>query len=175
MIEQRFIHRSRQFLTTNYLPKIKAAVGGLSDDEVWWQPNPASNSIGHLLLHLAGNVQQWIVSGLGGVPDARQRHLEFAPERKAAAAELVADLARAVSEADVVLADLDPSTLETRVKIQGLAVSRFGALYHVVEHFAMHTGQIIWIAKARTGRDLGFYEVEAGVARPRWPGQTGDP
>ena len=175
MIDQQFVDRSRQFLTATYLPKIEAAVAQLSDDEIWWRPNPASNAIGHLLLHLAGNVRQWIVSGLGGTPASRQRHLEFAPEDTAAKANLLADLSRAVAEADAVLARLNLATLETRVEIQGFNVTRFGALYHAVEHFAMHTGQIIWIAKARTGRDLGFYEVEGDVARPRWPGQTGDP
>ena len=58
MIDQRFVDRSRQFLTATYLPKIEAAVAQLSDDEIWWRPNPASNAIGHLLLHLAGNVRQ---------------------------------------------------------------------------------------------------------------------
>jgi len=175
MIDQRFLDRSRQFLTTNYLPKIEAAVAGLSDDDIWWRPNPASNAAGHLLLHLAGNIRQWIVSGLGGIDDVRQRDLEFAPDARRPAPELVADLRRAVTEADEVLAALDAATLEMRVTIQGLRVTRFGAIYHVVEHFAMHTGQILWIAKARTGRDLGFYDVEGGIARPAWPGQTGDP
>ena len=55
------------------------------------------------------------------------------------------------------LARLDLATIEMRVEVQGFAVTLFRALYHAVEHFAMHTGQIIWIAKARTGRDLGFY------------------
>ena len=99
----------------------------------------------------------------------RQRDLEFAPDRKPSGAELVEDLARAVSEADAALAGLDPLTLEARVEIQGLSVTRFGALYHAVEHFSMHTGQIIWIVKARTGRDLEFYNVDNGVARARWP------
>ena len=175
MIDQHFVERSRQFLTATYLPKIEAAVAQLSDDEIWWRPNPSSNAIGHLLLHLAGNVRQWIVSGLGGTPASRQRHLEFAPEDTPAKANLLADLSHAVAEADAVLAGLDLATLETRVEIQGFNVMRFGVLYHAVEHFAMHTGQIIWIAKARTGQDLGFYEVEGDVARPRWPGQTGDP
>ena len=148
MIEQRFVDRSRQFLTATYLPKIEVAVARLSDDEIWWRPNPASNAIGHL---------------------------EFTPEDTPTKADLLADLSRAVADADAVLARLDLATLETRVEIQGFTVTRFGALYHVVEHFAMHTGQIIWIAKARTGRDLGFYEIERGVARPRWPGQAGDP
>ena len=175
MIDQWFVDRSRQFLTATYLPKIEVAVARLSDNEIWWRPNPASNAIGHLLLHLAGNVRQWIVSGLGGTPASRQRHLEFTPEDTPTKADLLADLSRAVADADAVLARLDLATLETRVEIQGFTVTRFGALYNAVEHFAMHTGQIIWIAKARTGRDLGFYEIEGGVARPRWPGQAGDP
>jgi uncharacterized damage-inducible protein DinB len=72
-----------------------------------------------------------------------------------------------------VLAELDPATLETRTTVQGLDVTRLGVIYHVVEHFAMHTGQILWIAKARTGRDLGFYDLSGGKPRPTWAG-TGE-
>ena len=166
----RFIDRSRKFLKTNYLPKIEAAVRPLSPADVWWRPNDASNASGHLLLHLTGNVRQWIVGGVGGRPVDRRRDLEFAPVEQPEAADLLAGLARAVDESDAVLAALDPAALESRVTIQGVDVTRMGAIYHVVEHFAMHTGQILWIAKARRGRALGFYAVAEGKARATWTG-----
>ena len=44
------------------------------------------------------------------------------------------------------------------------------AIYHAVEHFGMHTGQIIYIAKLRSGSDLGFYEMVDGIPRAAWSG-----
>ena len=99
-------------------------------------------------------MRQWIVGGVGGRPVDRRRDLEFAP----------------VDESDAVLAALDPAAIESRVTTQGVDVTRMGAIYHVVEHFAMHTGQILWIVKARMGRELGFYAVEEGTARATWTG-----
>jgi len=72
-----FLTQSREYLTEHYLPKILAAVDQLSDEDLWWRPNAVSNSVGNLMLHLSGNVRQWIVSGLGGAPDDRVRQLEF--------------------------------------------------------------------------------------------------
>src|SRR5436190_24194559 len=76
-ISQAFIEEARRLLTEEYLPKIERSVEKLSDEQVWWRPNPESNSIGNLLLHLAGNARQWIVCGLGGEADERQRQTEF--------------------------------------------------------------------------------------------------
>ena len=168
-IKHRFIGRSRAYLTKDYLPTIQMSVDKLSEEDVWWQPNPASNSVGHLVLHLTGNLRQWIVSGLGGTEDNRQRHLEFAPDHRPALRELLDDLSRAVSDADDVLSGLDSSIMDERFLIQGESVTGFDALFHAVEHFSMHTGQIIYIAKLRNARDLAFYEVKNGIARPRWP------
>src|SRR5438876_11140845 len=73
-----FLAQSREYLTGHYLPKIGAAIGRLAEADLWWRPNEASNSIGNLMLHLAGNIRQWIVSGVGGAPDERDRAAEFA-------------------------------------------------------------------------------------------------
>jgi hypothetical protein len=166
-INERFIEHSRNYLTDEYLPKIRAAVEPLHESDVWWRPNEASNGIGNLVLHLAGNVRQWIVHGVGGHADVRDRAAEFAAEG-GAVEELLARLAGAVADADAVLAGLAPASLDERRTIQGMDVSVFEAIYHVVEHFAGHTYQIIWIAKARTGRDLGFWKVKGGTATPAW-------
>ena len=168
--ERAFVNQSRSLLTAEYLPKIGACVAGLPDEDIWWRPNPTSNSIGHLLLHLSGNLQEWVVSALGGHQEQRQRHLEFAPDREPSIAELMERLARTVSEADAVLGTLDGSILAERRLIQGESVTALEAIYHAVEHFSMHTGQVIYIAKLRTGRDLAFYEVKNGIARPQRTG-----
>ena len=163
-----FLARSRAYLAGEYLPKIRAALSVMSAADIWWRPNEASNSAGNLVLHLAGNLRQWIVHGVGGRPDVRDRPAEFATDGGEAREELLARLAAAVSAADDVLADLDASALHERRLIQGLDVTVLEAIYHVVEHFAGHTYQIIWIAKARTGRDLGFWRVQGDTATPAW-------
>jgi uncharacterized damage-inducible protein DinB len=163
-----FIERSRAFLTSEYIPRIRGCLRELPEGDLWWRPNAQSNSVGNLLLHLSGNVRQWIVSGVGGEPDERERHAEFEAEGGRDRAELLALLERTVTEADRVLSKLEPEELLERRVIQGTRTTVLGAVYHVVEHFGMHTGQIAYITKLRTGTDLGFYEVEDGVAHPRW-------
>lgn len=163
-----FIDRSRSYLTDDYLPRIERCLEQLSDDDVWWRPNDASNSVGNLLLHLAGNARQWIVSGVGGAEDVRRRQEEFDERAPLPKAELLARLRAALADVDAVLAQLDPGTLLETRHIQGHDVTVLEAVYHVVEHFSMHTGQIIYVAKQRTGHDLAFYKVHDGVADPTW-------
>lgn len=165
-----FLAQSREYLTGHYLPKIRAAVGQLGDADLWWRPNEASNSVGNLLLHLAGNIRQWIVSGLGNAPDQRDRAAEFARRDPLERDVLLTLLTEAIFEADAVIARADPAALDARLTIQGRQVSVLQAIYHVVEHLALHAGQIIYIAKLRGAKDLGFYRMEGTIPRPNWPG-----
>ena len=167
-IGQAFLDQSRRYLSDQYLPKIAACVERLSAEDVWWRGNPASNSAGNLLLHLAGNMRQWIISGVGGAPDQRQRQREFDARDGDSAAELLDRLGNTVREADAVLAAIAPEELLERRAIQGHDVTVMEAIYHVVEHFSMHTGQIILLTKLRTGQDLEFYQVVDGVTRRHW-------
>jgi uncharacterized damage-inducible protein DinB len=164
-----FLAQSREYLTRQYLPKISAAVAVLSETDLWWRPNESSNSIGNLMLHLAGNVRQWIVSGIGAAPDHRDRAEEFARREPLSKDELLAILTEAILEADAVIAMVDPASLGERRPIQGRQVTVLQAIYHVVEHVSMHAGQIIYVAKQRSGRDLRFYGMVDGTARPAWP------
>lgn len=164
-----FLTASRDYLATGYLPRIRKAVAELEPADVWWRPNDASNSIGNLLLHLAGNIRQWIVHGVGGAEDVRERQAEFDAREGAAAAELLGYLESAVAEAVDVIDRLDPAALSEPRTIQGMETTVLGALYHVVEHLSMHAGQILWIVKARTGEDLGFYRIgQDGTAEEGW-------
>ncbi len=142
----------------------------MSEDDLWWRPNEASNSAGNLLIHLAGNVRQWVVHGLSGAPDERQRAVEFARQGGLNLEQAFGVLMDSIRAADRVLASLDPAALGEPVKIQGVDTTGLRALYHVVEHFSGHTGQILYIAKLRQSRDLGLYDVdEAGRVRgTRW-------
>lgn len=152
-----FIDTSRHYLKRSYRPKIERCLEKLTDDAVWWRPNERSNSIGNLILHLAGNIRQYIVSGAGGEADIRIRDEEFAAKESVSKEDLARILADTLDEVDRVLAQLDPAALSRIITVQGREITAFEAVYHAVEHFSMHTGQIIYITKQLVDDDLGFY------------------
>ena len=164
-----FIEASRVYLRDDYMKRLRRALTSLPEEDVWWRPNEASNSVGNLLLHLAGNARQWIVSGVGGRADMRERDSEFAARGGQSGKDALARLEEVVLQVDEVLSQLTPSALEERRTIQGNDVTVLQAIYHVVEHFSMHTGQILYIAKLRTGADLGLWRIGPdGSARRAW-------
>ena len=156
-----FQAQSSRYLRDDYLRRIELAIAPLTPDQIWWRPNEASNSIGNLMLHLAGNVRQWIVGGVGETSMARDRDLEFSTRDLIGKDELLTRLRDAVDEACTIIERVPDATLPEPRSIQRFDTTVFGAIYHVVEHFAMHTGQIILLAKAQTGKDAGFYRVRA--------------
>jgi uncharacterized damage-inducible protein DinB len=158
-VAHEFLQESRRLLLTDYLPKIEQCLEHLSNEQVWARPNEASNSIGNLLLHLCGNVSQWIVGGVGNRPVERHRQQEFDERRPLPARELLARLQSTLAEADAVLGNLGPETLLTSRAIQGYDVTVLQGIYHVVEHFSMHTGQIIVFTKMLTARDLQLWRA----------------
>lgn len=163
---QFFLQASQDFLKEFY-GKIEEAVERLDDRQVWARPNPASNSIGNLLLHLAGNLRQHIISGCGGVPDVRKRtqefHVNFDEMLTPTKGVLLSDLEQTVKEACDVLAKLDPSVLmETRV-IQNKEVVLLQDIYHAVEHFSYHTGQIVMRVKELSAKGFSWYDYLEGT------------
>jgi hypothetical protein len=151
-----FLAQARRLLRRVYLPRIEACLGELSPDEIWWRPNPVSNSVGNLALHLEGNVRQWIVSGLGGAPDRRQRDREFSELGPIPRRTLLARLRKTVTHADRVMRKLNGGALARTYSIQGFHVTGLRAVFHVAEHFSQHAGQIILLTKMLAGKDLKF-------------------
>ncbi len=163
-----FLAKSRDLLSIEYRTKIGLAIGALPAGALWHRPDSSVNSPGNLLLHLAGNVRQWIVGGVGNDPIARDRAGEFAARDGADAATLLSALDVVLAEADAVIGRLTSADLTSRRTIQDREVSVLEAVYHVVEHFAMHTGQLILLAKELAPGSIHFYEDAGGVARPLW-------
>ncbi len=162
-----FLERSRYYLGLEYPGKIRLALTAMPADRLWQRANDSSNSAGNLVLHLAGNVRQWIVSGVGGAPDVRHREAEFAARGGAGLEALLGTLESACADAVAVFGRLDAASLaETRL-IQGRSTTVFAAIYHVVEHFSGHTGQLIMMAKAAAPSGaVRFYDDTGGLARP---------
>lgn len=160
-----FLDFSRKKLLEQYWPRMRSAVETLTDEQVWWKPNAASNSIGNLLLHLNGNVKQWMVASFNRLEDTRNRPAEFAAEGKVSGALLLERLGETMNEAAKVLARLTETDLHAIYQIQGYTVSGLYAVYQVVEHFGLHYGQIVYIAKTLKGQDLGFYRELSTTGR----------
>ena len=163
-----FIAHASEFLVGDYLPKVERCLEKLTDAQIWWRPNEDSNSVGNLILHLCGNARQWIICGVGGQPDHRDRDSEFAQRETIPRDELLTLLRSTLSEVQTTLRDLDPSILLEQRKIQGNDVEILEAIFHVTEHFSMHAGQIIMLTKMMTSDDLRFYEFDAGAPVVRW-------
>jgi hypothetical protein len=147
----------------------------MSEEQIWTRLRPALNSPANLVLHLEGNVRQWILSGVAGAPDTRDRDAEFLAgsgvDRSAVAdrSALQARLTQTVKAACTVIVGLSDSRLTERITVQGYDVSVLEAVYHVVEHFSGHAGQLIWIAKYSSNQGFKFYshlESEHGQATP---------
>ena len=133
-----FLAFSRSKLLDEYWPRLQGCVESLTEEQAWWRPNGASNSIGNLLLHLDGNVRQWLVASFNRLPDARDRPAEFAERQLIPPAALVARLGATMQDASAVLSRLSEADLLSTFHIQGYAVSGVQAVYNVVEHFGMH-------------------------------------
>lgn len=153
-VAEHFIAEARRYLSSSYLSKIERSLESLTDEDVWWRANSESNSIGNLLLHIDGSTRMWIISGVGHAPDERHRQQEFDERSLIPRAELIARLKATVAEADDVLAHADTETLLEQRRIGDYDGTVLQAIFHAVEHFSMHAGQIIMLAKMRTGRDL---------------------
>ena len=149
-VAKHFIAQSRSFLSADYLPKIERCLEVLRDEDVWWRANEASNSIGNLLLHLEGSTRAWIVGVVGGSQTPRDRQREFDEREHIPRAELLSRLRQTLTDVDDVLARLDVEVLLERRQARGEEVTPLLAIYHAVEHFSMHTGQIIMLAKMRS-------------------------
>ena len=153
--------------------RIHECVMRLDDEQLWARASADQNAAGNLLLHLAGNVRQWIISGVGGKPDVRVRDREFSARGPISREDLLERLEGTVEEAAAVLEKVPAARLAERVTIQKYEMSLLEAIYHVVEHYSQHTGQIILLTRLITGEQLGFYKHldRRGTQRrlPEWP------
>ena len=154
-VSQRDLEIGADFLG-EFLAKIEECLALLSEEQVWWRANPATNSVGNLLLHLQGNLSQWVLASFGGVDYERHRSEEFTAARTANKAELIQGLRRVVEQCQAVIRGLAPEALARVRSIQGSDVDGAYVLWHVVEHMSYHTGQIVHITKELRGPEAGI-------------------
>ncbi len=164
-VESEFLNFSAEKLM-QLMGRIETCVEMLTPEQLWLRNAANSNAVGNLLLHLSGNVRQWILHGVGGQVDHRQRDSEFATEGGLGAPELLVRLRATVEEAVSLFRALPAERLLEHIRPQGYEGTVLAAIYHVVEHFAGHTFQIMLLTKQFTGEDLGFY-AHLGGSQPR--------
>lgn len=155
-LEKEFIDQSILRLNEN-IPRIETCLDQLSEDEIWKKPNTNSNSIGNLILHLCGNISQYIISAIGEKEDLRDRDKEFNTEGGFSGNELIQKLQTVVREATPIIIQTNKDTLLKIHAVQGFKLSGIGIIMHVVEHLSYHTGQIAFFTKLLKDRKLGFY------------------
>jgi len=154
----------RRRMLEEYVPRIRHCVSLLDESQLWQKPTPHNNSVANLLIHLAGNVRQWIQVGIGDEPDLRDRDAEFESSSdgvQATGTELVQRLEDTVREAVSIVDELGPGNLLEVHAFQGgrYEDSLLGAVLHVMEHFSGHAGQIYALTKQTLGIDLKFYDL----------------
>lgn len=140
------------------LRMVEKSLALVDEHELWKKPNSSLNSIANLILHLCGNMTQYVVSGVGKHPDLRDRNNEFTQDGNGKKAELLLLLQATVTEVKHVLNRSSEADLLPLRRIQGFELSGIGAVIHAVEHFSYHTGQIAFWVKYLKNSDLGFYE-----------------
>ena len=137
---------------------IQKSLDDITEDELWLKPNESLNSIANLMLHLCGNITQYIISSLGEADDIRNRDLEFTTSKSGTKTEVLKKLEETVNEAKRVIFDASMNQLLEVRSVQGFSFSGVGVIIHAVEHYSYHTGQIAFWVKQLKNKDLGFYD-----------------
>jgi hypothetical protein len=161
-----FLEFSRNKLLEQFWPRLRACVEQLTDEQLWWRPNEARNSIGNIILHLNGNVGQWLIASFNKREDTRNRPAEFQARGIVPVSALIEQLGRTMEQASEVFFRLTEADLLSPLEIQGYRVNGLQAVYQVVEHFGLHYGQIAYVTKMLRGEDLGFNRELSFTRKP---------
>ena len=143
---------------------IESCLDRLTEEQVWRRGSEPENAVGNLVLHLCGNLGQWIGHYVAGRADARNRPAEFAGQSRLSKAELKATLRAAVEAAKADIGELTAGRLAEPVLTADRPMQMLTVVYQVVGHFQQHAGQIMFATKLMTQNDLGFYVTPASRA-----------
>lgn len=156
-ITQTLLAEVRRRIIEESVPRIKKCLHLLNEDQIWHRPNEQTTRVGNLVLHLMGNLRQWLLSGIDGQPDYRQREQEFAETGPVPTKKLIRDLDSLAAEVDQALTRITPEMLTEKRDVQGFEESVLAILVHVTEHFSYHTGQITYYTKSTLNVDTQYY------------------
>jgi hypothetical protein len=154
-VGEAFVAQARRRLAASR-DRINHCVEQLTDAQVWWRPQESMNSIANILLHLCGNLRQWIVSGIGGAADVRNRPKEFSERQPISRQELLRRLDEVIGAADQVLAGLTDAKLLAPRRIQGFDETVLSAAFDTLAHLNGHTQEIVFITRSQLGEAYQF-------------------
>lgn len=146
----------RRLIEESYA-RIEKCVSLLTVDEIWRKPNKNSNSIGNLILHLNGNVTQYVCAGIGGKKDIRERDLEFSYQEEQSKEALLNMTRECLNKANAIIQEKKPDKLARKVEVQGFQETVMSIIIHVIEHYSYHVGQITYFTKLIKDVDTGYY------------------
>ncbi|MFT4762590.1 MAG: putative damage-inducible protein DinB [Paraglaciecola sp.] len=161
-IENLLIAETKRRLFEEGIPRIKKCLAQLSEIDIWYHPNDNSNSVGNLVLHLCGNLRQWIITGLGHQQDTRMRDTEFKEKGPVSASILIDMLDKLILDVDAVLNNMTAEDFTKKHKVQVYQETGVSILMHVVEHFSYHVGQITYFTKWKKDIDTQYYSEDLG-------------
>ena len=153
-----FIAEIKRRLFEENIPRLKKCLSELTTEQIWYRPNNSSNSVGNLVLHLQGNVRQWVVAGLGKNPDVRERQLEFDEKGPVPIKKMLDDLDKLMMEVTTILNKVTATDLLEVRNVQAYQESGLSILIHITEHFSYHVGQMTYIVKMLKDQDMGYYD-----------------
>lgn len=153
-----FLQSIRHYLVKTDVPRLKKCLHELTEAQIWHRPNEHSNSVGNLVLHLMGNVRQWVLAGLDGARDTRQRDLEFSETGPVPLEQLLRELDELMAEVDRVLEHTTTENLLRLRTVQCYEETGISILTHVTEHFSYHLGQITYVVKLWKNQPMGYYD-----------------
>ena len=169
-VAEGFVNEARKTLA-GAMARIEHCVGQLDESDVWWRPHEPMNAVGNIVLHLCGNLRQWVVAALTGTPAERDREAEFAHRDPVPKVELLTRLRAVVAECDRLIASArsDAALLQRR-RVQGFDTTVLAAVFHAVSHFEGHAQEVVYVTRLRRG---GAYRLlwqpvtrEQGAATP---------
>lgn len=153
-----FIAEIKRRLFEENVPRLKKCLSELTTEQIWYRPNNSSNSIGNLVLHLQGNVRQWVIAGLGKNPDVRKRQEEFDEKGPVSTEKMLTDLDNLMIEVNTILNKVKATDLLEVRNVQAYKESGLSILVHITEHFSYHVGQMTYIVKMLKDKDMGYYD-----------------
>ncbi len=152
-----FVEEIKRRLFTECFPRLEQCLDTLTEKEIWYRPNANSNSVGNISLHLCGNIRQWVIAGLGGHQDVRERQKEFDEQGPLPLEELLDLLSVLKKDVEAVLNEVTAEDLVKKREVQIYQESGLSILVHVVEHFSYHVGQVTYVVKMLKDVDTGYY------------------
>lgn len=144
--EKHFLEQTNERIHNAY-ERIINCLDQLEEEHIWYRPDSDVNSIGIIINHLCGNLRQWIVSGIGGLQDIRNRPLEFDDSTKLSKHELINKFKKIINNCKKTIDNFNPGNLLEKRRIQGFDENALSAIYGAVTHLELHAGQITYITR----------------------------